>query len=462
MGSTPTNGSCSHVVLFPFMSKGHTIPLLHFAQILLRRSTAVTVVTTPANRPFIAEFLNCTAVSIVTLPFPTAGGVESTDKLPSISLFYELALATSAMQPQFEQLLETLPPVSFMVTDAFLWWTQHSAKSFGIPRLVYYGMSCYSISLSIEAARSGILGGSQPDDELVPLTQFPWIRLCKEDFESGFRDPKPDSIVYEFNMKVMSATYGSYGILVNSFYELEPTFVDFMNKESSHKNWCIGPFCLAEQTPKKVYSEPDVKPRWVQWLDQKLEEKTSVLYVAFGSQAEISCEQLEEIASGLEESKVSFLWVIRKKEWGLPDGFEERVKERGMIVNEWVDQREILMHEIVEGFVSHCGWNSVLESICASVPILAWPMMAEQHLNARMVDEEIKVGLRVETCDGSVRGFVKREGLKKTVKELMEGEKGRKAKEKVRELADMANKAVQEGGSSCTALNSLLNETANC
>ena len=202
-----------------------------------------------------------------------------------------------------------------------------------------------------------------------------------------------------------------------------------------------------------------MKPTWIRWLDQKLEDKSSVLYVAFGSQAEISNEQLEEIAIGLEESMVSFLWVIRKDDWGVPEGFEERVIERGMVVREWVDQREILMHEGVGGFVSHCGWNSVLESVCAGVPILAWPMMAEQHLNARMVEEEIKVGLRVETCDGRVRGFVRREGVRKTVRELMEGERGKEARKKVKELAQLARKAVQEGGSSWSTLESLLRET---
>lgn len=308
---------------------------------------------------------------------------------------------------------------------------------------------------------SGIFNGPQRDDELVTLTRFPWIRLCKEDVEKDLRDPEPNGVAYEFNMKTFASTTSSYGMLVNSFYELEPVFVDYMNTESSPKNWCVGPFCLAEQQPK-IYcqSQSDIKPTWVRWLDQKLEEKCSVLYVAFGSQAEISQEQLEEIATGLEESKVNFLWVIRKDEWGLPNGFEERVNGRGgIVVREWVDQREILMHESIEGFLSHCGWNSVLESICAGVPILAWPMMAEQHLNARMVEEEMKIGLRVETCNGSVRGFVKWEGLKKTVMELMEGEKGREGRKKVRELADIAKKAVQEGGSSWSTLNLLLQET---
>lgn len=318
-------------------------------------------------------------------------------------------------------------------------------------------MNCYIKAVLIEAMRNGILKGSQPDNELVELTRFPWIRVCKEDFDPTFRNPHPSGVEYTFTMNSISSSQRSHGMLVNSFYELESTFVDYVNADSSPKSWCIGPLCLVKWTPK-VYSDEGLKPRWVTWLDHKLEEKCRVLYVAFGSQAEISSEQLEEIALGLEESEVSFLWVMRKEEWGVPDGFEERVKGRGMVVREWVDQIEILMHGSVEGFVSHCGWNSVLESVCAGVPILAWPMMAEQYLNARMVEEEVKVGLRVETCDGSVRGYVKREGLKKAVMEMMEGEKGRKAREKVRELAEMAKLATQEGGSSSSTLESLLNQ----
>ncbi|KAM0068288.1 putative flavonol 3-O-glucosyltransferase [Helianthus debilis subsp. tardiflorus] len=130
----------------------------------------------------------------------------------------------------------------------------------------------------------------------------------------------------------------------------------------------------------------------------------------------------------LERSEVNFLWVVRRSEESFrpDDGFDERVKEKGIVVREWVDQREILEHESVKGFVSHCGWNSVLESICAGVPILAWPLAAQQPLNVKFVVEEMKIGMRAETCDGSVKGFVKWEGLKKNVKELMEGVKGRR------------------------------------
>ncbi|XP_028778612.1 UDP-glycosyltransferase 90A1-like [Neltuma alba] len=453
------DSSTPHVLLFPFMAKGHTIPLLDFARLLLRRNASVTVVTTPANRPFATESLHNTGASIVDIPFPAnvpeiPAGVESTDKLPSMSLFYKFTTATVHMQPHFESVLENLPRVSFMVSDGFLWWTLHSASKFGIQRLVYFGMSAYAEAVSREAVISGIIYGPQPDDESVKLNRFPWIRLSKNDVEPEFRNPDPKSLSFEFNMNVFSSASQSFGMVVNSFYELEPVYIDYVKEQSDHKSYyCVGPLCLAEDQRNQLSVESR-KPTWMGWLDKKQE----VLYVAFGSQAEISSEQLKEIAIGLEESVVEFMWVIRKKEWELPQGFEERVEKRGIIVREWVDQREILRHEAVKGFLSHCGWNSVLEGICAGVPILAWPMMAEQHLNAKMVEEEIKVGLRVDKYHGSVRGLVKREGVMKMVKELMEGEKGREARKKVTQLAETARKAVAEDGSSWRALDSMLVE----
>lgn len=117
----------------------------------------------------------------------------------------------------------------------------------------------------------------------------------------------------------------------------------------------------------RAQHEADKKPIWVQWLDQKLVQGEAVLYVAFGTQAEISTQQLEQITMGLAQSEVNFLWVVRPNQ---PDtqlilnNFEERVRDRGILVRQWVNQKEILNHDSVQGFLSHCGWNSVSESIC--------------------------------------------------------------------------------------------------
>ncbi|CAI0455935.1 unnamed protein product [Linum tenue] len=461
----PAGGTVCHAVLFPFMSKGHTIPILHLARLLLRRQITLTIFTTPANRPFIAASLPAgAAASIVELPFPQdipeiPAGVESTDKLPSVdSHFPNFALATERIRPDFESALENLRPrPSFMVSDGFLWWTQDSAEKFGIPRLVFYGMSNHSGSVSRAVAVDRLLFGPESADEMISVTQFPGVRVCKSDFDDWARSPDPKGPHFDFVMKSVVASSRSYGSVMNSFYEFEPVFVDHLNGLGTQKYYSVGPLCLADvdddNCGKEAVLAAESKPAWIQWLDEKLAEGKSVLYVAFGSQAEISEEQLEEIACGLEESEVDFLWVIRKGGGGL----EERVKGRGMVVGEWVDQRGILGHACVQGFLSHCGWNSVMESVCAGVPMLAWPMMAEQPLNARMVAEKVKMGIRVE---GSGRtGFVQRGALEKAVRKLMNGVEGMEVRRNAKEYAEKARKAMEEGsGSSWKRLNLLIHD----
>ncbi|KAI3946243.1 hypothetical protein MKW92_022931 [Papaver armeniacum] len=233
---------------------------------------------------------------------------------------------------------------------------------------------------------------------------------------------------------------------MNSFYEPEPEFVDYWNNENSPKAWSIGPFCLA--------------------ATKKLEKGKSVFYVAFGSLAEMTMEQLREIAIGLENSGEHFLWVLRLPEPIAGDGFmnefEERVKGRGLLVkNQWVDQVGILSLGCVNGFMSHCGWNSVLESICESVPLLGFPITADQHLNARMVKEYFGIGVKVVTRNGSFRGFFCSECIENKVKELMdiESEKGKEMGKNVKKFNEKARNAmVEEGESSWRTLNLLIDE----
>lgn len=136
--------------------------------------------------------------------------------------------------------------------------------------------------------------------------------------------------------------------------------------------------------------------------------------------------------------------------------FGKRVKNRGIIVKEWVEQLGVLSHEAVTGFLSHCGWNSVIESIYAGVPVLGMPFMAEQHINARFVAEEVGVGLRVMSRGGSVRGFVTAEEIEKKVRELMYS--GEEVRKKAEEFGRAAHEAIGEGGSSSRALSLLIDE----
>ncbi|XP_023765011.1 UDP-glycosyltransferase 90A1 [Lactuca sativa] len=454
-----TISSTPHFVIFPFMSQGHTIPLLYLSRILSDRHISVTLITTPANYSTIRATVKNDSISIIEIPFPdnivgVPPGVEVTDKLPSMSSFISFVEATEKLQPRFEEVIRNLPPVTCIISDGFLMWTQDSADKLGIPRLVFYGINNFSTAMCNIMAKFKPHAAVSSDDEPFPVPNFPRLKLTKNDFEPPFNELNPKGPALEFILRQHESMAKSHGMVVNSFYELEPEFVDYWNQNYAPKPWCVGPLCVAKPPGTEMFVE---KPTWVQWLDAKLTANEPVLYVSFGSQAEATPEQLREVAVGLERSNVSFMWVIKSKQLMLiEDGFEERVKGRGKVVTEWVDQVEILNHEIVHGFLSHCGWNSMLESMCAGVAVLAMPMIAEQHLNARMVVEEIGMGLRAWPRGMVARGIVGAEEVERKVVELMEGEGGRRVRKRVKEVKESAYDAMKEGGSSWRTLDSLI------
>ncbi|CAI9089784.1 OLC1v1024419C1 [Oldenlandia corymbosa var. corymbosa] len=467
----------THFVIFPFMAKGHTIPLLYFANLLSQRHLHVTVVTTQANSASIKSILNDPSISVAEIDFPTnidgvPPGVESTDQLPSMSLYFNFISATKLLRPQFEKMLQDIkPPVSCIVSDAFLGWTQDVAAELGIPRIGFYGMSCYAMTMYT------ILGLKKPHalttsaDEPFSVPDFPKLTFTRSDFDPPFDEIDPKGPWVDFIIEQNIALAQSYGMIVNGFYDLEAEYTDYWNRCFAPKAWCVGPLCLGK--PKQLCDDDHqeglrsdhkkLQPNWRLWLDRKLETGVPVLYVAFGTQADLSTEQLIEMAEGLEKSNVSFLWVLRPNTIKLLGGhFEEmEVNGKGMIVGEWVDQMEILAHQSIKGFLSHCGWNSVTESVCAKVPILAMPFLAEQHLNARFVVEEIGVGIRVWPCNGSVRGFVKSDEVEKRVRELMEGAKGEEVRKKMEKFGEAACAAMREGGSSWSKLDQIIHDVSN-
>jgi len=363
-----------------------------------------------------------------------------------------------------------------VVSDFFLGWTLASCKAFGIPRLVFHGMGVFAMAVTkigwVQAEKletNTTRGGQQacPASESDPLNlpgiEIPFV-LTGADLPEGVNTPYHDDPYSQFLSEAAEAEVNSWGAVVNSFHELEGNYVSSFESfyQNGAKAWCLGPLCLYDDSDECFYSSLDQHQHEVimKWL-AKHTETASVIYVSFGTQAHISPEQLDEVAYGLEEAKVPFLWVVRSNTWSLPDGMEERVKGKGLIIRKWVDQPAILKHSAVGGFLSHCGWNSVLESLSVGVPILAWPMIAEQTLNAKFVVEGLRAGVRIEKMQGSEGKdvvAVSREAICRGVKELMEGHKGRIAREKSQALGEVARGAVKEGGSSYLGLSMLIDQ----
>ena len=183
----------------------------------------------------------------------------------------------------------------------------------------------------------------------------------------------------------------------------------------------------------------------------------------FGQPKPVTPEQLIELGLGLEATNRPFIWVIRaayRKEetekWLSESGSEERVKNRGILIRGWAPQVLILSHKAIGAFLTHCGWNSTLEGICAGVPLITFPLFAEQFYNEKVVLQVTETGVRagaeraVPFGDEEKFGVqVKRENIKEAIEKIMgEDEECERRRERARNYAEMAKEAIQEGGSS--------------
>lgn len=453
-----------HVAMLPFMAKGHAMPLLHLARLLLGRrlASAVTFFTTPRNAPFIRAGLAGagTGAAVIELPFPSEDAPQCTDELPSSTHLVDFVSAMAALGPAFADALAAVEPrPDLLVHDGFIVWAKDVADELGMPRLVTLGIggfASYVCGAVMTHKPQALL--SSPT-EPFPVPGLPDLSITMADLGPPFDVPEPAGPHWDFVCESCSSMYSSRGIIANSC-ELESVYIDLWNREFDIKMWPIGPLCLAAPEPA-VQSKEDREIS--DWLDSRLAMDRPVLYVAFGSQAELSRAQLEEIAVGLDNSGVDFLWVVRSKWLNPDDRFNDRFGDRGNVVEGFINQLGVLSHKSVKGFFTHCGWNSVLESITMGVPILAFPMAAEQKLNAKFVVDVIHMGLRVwpkEDAGKESDGLVVSGDVQALARELIFGEEGRRAAARASELSVSSRKTMEVGGSSYENLAKMVQEVS--
>jgi hypothetical protein len=231
--------------------------------------------------------------------------------------------------------------------------------------------------------------------------------------------------------------------------------------------YAVGPVLAATITtpPPADAEQQQEEHECVRWLHSQ--PPASVLFLCFGSARFFTARQAHETAHALDRCGHRFLWVLRgPPEHGtklssdgdlaelLPPGFSERTKGRGLVWPRWAPQKEILAHAAVGGFVTHCGWNSVLESLWFGVPMLTWPWAAEQHYNAFTLVAGMGVAVAMEVRRKE-DNFVEAAELERAVRALMGGAEGTTAREKAREMKAASRRGVEEGGSSYASLQRL-------
>ncbi|KAJ4724181.1 Glycosyltransferase [Melia azedarach] len=205
----------------------------------------------------------------------------------------------------------------------------------------------------------------------------------------------------------------SDGILFNTVEEFDHLGLMYFKRKLNCQVWAVGPILLSLENRAKSGKSGGISAEFCKhWLDSKPEN--SVLYISYGSMNTISQSHMTELAMALEASGKNFIWVVRppigfdinsefNAEEYLPEGFEERIiaSGKGLLVQKWAPQMEILSHKSTSAFLSHCGWNSVLEAMIHGVPIIGWPMSAEQFFNVKFLQDG----------DGGLCGSCKREDL---------------------------------------------------
>ncbi|KAI7983936.1 UDP-glycosyltransferase 92A1 [Camellia lanceoleosa] len=417
-----------NIVMFPFMAQGHIIPFLALALELEKKNGyTIIFVNTRLNikklRPSIPPN---SSIRLLEIPFNSSDhGLLRTPKTPT--LFLSLSSCTSSSSlPLSSPPSETSSPAS---------------------------------SSNMAAHHFALFPTCSSDGHRIHTKQLP----------EHFQVAVPGDSWCSFSQDMFRDWLESDGILFNTIEEIDHVGMEYFRQQIGCSVWPVGPILSSLGSKARAGDDAEVTMHLcMKWLDSK--PVNSVLYVAFGSQSAPSPSQTIQLAMALEACGKNFIWVVRPPsnsvtdhdhndgEW-LPRGFERRIQDsnKGLLVQQWAPQLEILSHKSLCVFLTHCGWNSVLEALRSGVPMLSWPMGAEQNFNAKMLEEEM--GLCVGVASGSSE--VNHKDIVKKIDLVMGGStKAKDMKNKACEVMEMLNNAKNDEkgfkGSSAKAMEDFL------
>nr|DAD42527.1 TPA_asm: hypothetical protein HUJ06_000757 [Nelumbo nucifera] len=364
----------------------------------------------------------------------------------SIELFLEATPGN--FKEGFERAVaETGKNITCMLSDAFLWFAADMADELGVPWVPFWASTLSSLSThfytDLIRHRIGVSPNGIADREDELLDFIPGMSKCHlRDLQEGILIGNLESPFNRMLHQMGQMLPRAAAVFINSFEEMEPAIMADV-KSKLKKCLTVGPLTILAPPP----TGPD-ETGCLAWLDRQ--KPRSVVYVGFGSVITPRPPELTVLAEGLEASGAPFLWSIKDNvKAQLPIGFVERTQERGKLVS-WTPQRRVLDHPAVAVFISHGGWNSVVESLSSRVPLICRPFFGDQRLSARLVSGEWGIGVTIRG------GVFTREGLMDALDLILKKEEGKKMREKGGTLRELARKAVGPEGSSALYFNDLL------
>jgi len=457
-----------HIAVVPGVGYSHLVPILQFSKRLvqLHPNFHVTCFIPTLGSPSIA-----TKSILQTLPsninHTFLPPVNPNDLPQGTTMESQMFLTLNHSLPYLHEALKSLAiesPLVALVVDSFAVEALNIGKELNMLSYVYFPAAATTLAWGFYLPKLDEETSCEYRDIPEPIKIPGCVPIHGRDLLSVAQDRS--SQVYKHFLPLFKLLSFADGVLVNSFLEMEMGPISAMKEEGSDNPpvYPVGPIIQTETSSGDDANGMEC----LTWLDKQ--QSCSVLYISFGSGGTLSKEQIVELALGLELSNKKFLWVLRAPSSSsssaaylsaqnevdplqfLPSGFLERSKEKGFVITSWAPQIQILSHNSIGGFLTHCGWNSTLESVVHGVPLITWPLFAEQKMNAVLLSEGLKVGLRPSVNEN---GIVEREEVAKVIKCLMEGEEGEKLRNNMKDLREAASNAIKEDGSSTKTMSQI-------
>ncbi|KAF5736191.1 putative UDP-glucosyltransferase [Tripterygium wilfordii] len=469
-------GEQVNVLVVTLALQGHMNPMLKLSKLLVSKGLHVTLVTTELARHLMLKsningaFNNTqqttnTNSPAINLEFFSDGLSEDFNRDNNHDIFMEF-LRTKGSE-NLSNLITNLTTnggkkFSCIICNPFIPWVAAVAAKHDIPCAMLWIQASAVFSIYYHFFKHPNLFPKSLDDpkETVELPGLPILEV--QDLPSFILPSAPKS----FN-KMVSDIFSNVDkikwVLGNSFNELEEDVINSLALTSSPIlpiGPLVSPFLLGNE--EKISGNIDMwsaEGSCIEWLDKK--PTSSVIYISFGSILVLSQQQIDSIAIALRNSKKPFLWVIKppqknseKKCGELPIGFLEETKGRGLVVA-WSPQEKVLIHKAVACFITHCGWNSTLETASAGVPVIAYPEWTDQPTDAKLLVDVLKVGVRMRNDKD---GVLSQKEVERCIMEVTDGPNAEKIRKRALELKEAAKKAVAPGGSSDKNIDQFIKE----
>ncbi|KNA13786.1 hypothetical protein SOVF_113700 [Spinacia oleracea] len=398
------------IVMFPWLAFGHFIPYLHLSNKLAEKGHKITLLLPNKARlqleslnlhPSLITFHSITVPPLETLPY----GTETTADI-SLDQHGELSISMDRTRPEVESFLSTHKPDLVLYDMAH--WVPEIAAKVGI-KSVSYNVVC---AIAVSHVRPSLpLPKGTAAHVPLPLSSVPKWSLNQH----GSSTPYFGEGITLLERSVISLSSAD-AIAIRTCREIEGVYCDRV-AATFNKPVLVTSHAL----PDLELELSPLETRWAEWLARF--EPGSVIFCCLGSQHVLDAPQLQELALGLEMTGLPFLMAVKPPvgctslEEVLPEGFNDRVSGRGVVHGGWVQQQQIMAHPSLGCFVTLCGSSSMWEGLVSESQLVLLPQLADQTLYAKLMADELKVGVKVEREEN---GWMTKRSLCEAIKSVMD------------------------------------------